>query len=143
MNKIKKIIVSSVVICLLGGIGIYKYIDTSHKKDFSISDVEWDGSTKWWTDNSSGNKYDIKFKSFDGKSVKKIASKKPNYAIKIGSKIESGNLNIKIYDGKKTLFNKNGALDETIRISNTDNKEVKIEITGKEAKDGYIKLKVM
>ncbi|ADF98762.1 conserved hypothetical protein [Clostridium botulinum F str. 230613] len=77
MNKIKKIIVSSVVICLLGGIGIYKYIDTSHKKDFSISDVEWDGSTKWWTDNSSGNKYDIKFKSFDGKSVKKIASKNP------------------------------------------------------------------
>ncbi|MCS4525257.1 hypothetical protein JTT07_19635 [Clostridium botulinum] len=28
------------VICLLGGIGIYKYIDTSHKKDLSISDVE-------------------------------------------------------------------------------------------------------
>ncbi|ACA54719.1 hypothetical protein FDC45_02240 [Clostridium botulinum] len=143
MNKIKKIIVSSVVICLLGGIGIYKYIDTSHKKDFSISDVEWNANAKLWTDNSSGNKYDIKFKLFDGKDVKKITSKEPNYAIKIDSNIESGNLNIKIYDDKKTLFNKNGTLDETIRISNTDNKEVKIEITGKEAKGGYVKLKAM
>ncbi|BAQ12970.1 hypothetical protein [Clostridium botulinum] len=143
MNKIKKIIVSSVVICLLGGIGIYKYIDTSHKKDLSISDVELNANAKWWTDNSSGNKYDVRFKSFDGKSVKKIASKKPNYAIKIDSKIKSGNLNIKIYDGKKALFNKNGTLDETITISNTDNKEVEIEITGKEAKDGHVKLKLM
>ncbi|MCS4466628.1 hypothetical protein JTS99_10620 [Clostridium botulinum] len=100
-------------------------------------------NAKWWTDNSSGNKYDVRFKSFDGKSVKKIASKKPNYAIKIDSKIKSGNLNIKIYDGKKALFNKNGTLDETITISNTDNKEVEIEITGKEAKDGYVKLKAM
>ncbi|MCS4454747.1 hypothetical protein JTT00_07145 [Clostridium botulinum] len=62
---------------MLGGIGIYKYIDTSHKKDLSISDVELNANAKWWTDNSSGNKYDVRFKSFDGKSVKKIASKNP------------------------------------------------------------------
>ncbi len=44
---------------------------------------------------------------------------------------------------KKHYLNKNGTLDETIRISNTDNKEMKIEIIGKEAKNGYVKLKAM
>ncbi|EHN15053.1 hypothetical protein [Clostridium sporogenes] len=143
MNKGKKVILLALVICLLGGIGIYKYLDTNYKNDFTISDVKWDGETRWWTENSSGNEYNIKFKHFNGKGVKKIASKKSSYDIKINSKIESGDLNIKIYDDQKTLFNKNGTLDETIRISNTDNKDVKIEITCKEAKGGYFKLKVM
>ncbi|ACQ53633.1 hypothetical protein EXN65_02135 [Clostridium botulinum] len=143
MSKGKKLILVGVVICLLGGIGIYKYLDTNYKNDFTISDVKWNGETRWWTENSNGNEYNIKFKYFNGKGVKKITSKKSSYDIKINSKIESGDLNIKIYDDKKILFNKNGTLDETIRISNTDDKDVKIEITGKEAKGGYVKLKAM
>ncbi len=131
------------VICLLSVIGIYKYLDTNYKNYFTISDVKWDGDARWWTENSGGNEYNIKFKHFNGKCIKKINFNKSNCDIKINSKTQSGDLNIKIYDSEKILFNKNGILDEIIKISNIHNKGVKIEITGKEAKSGYFKLKAM
>lgn len=139
----KKTILIAIIICLLGGFGVYKYIDISQGKNFTISEVEWDGEGKLWSDNTMGNKYNVRFGFFDGKHIKTIRSKKSSYDIKINSKIKDGDLNIKIYDGKKILFNKNGTLDETITISNSNNKDIKIEVTGEKAKSGYVKLKAM
>ena len=62
-------------------------------------------------------------------------------AMKIVSTDESGELKVKIYNDKKTLFEENGTTNNTMTILNEDSKNVRIEITGKNAK-GHIKIKL-
>jgi CYTH domain-containing protein len=73
--------------------------------------------------------------------LKEITSDKSTYSIKINSTAENGELKIKIYNDKKTLFEKYGTINKTIIISNNDSKNVRIEITGKKA-TGHIKIKL-
>ena len=90
---------------------------------------------------SQNSVYDIKFQLFDGTDLKEITSKKSTYIMKIISTDESGELKVKIYNDKKTLFEENGTTNNTMTILNEDSKNVRIEITGKNAK-GHIKIKL-
>ena len=141
MKKKGKIIIGCILICLVGIIGVYEYININQNNNFKISQVSWNGETKFWTDNTQNNMYDIKFQIFDGTDLKEITSDKSNYSMKIDSTAENGELKIKIYNDKKTLFEKNGTTNKTITILNSDSKNVRIEITGKKAK-GHIKIKL-
>ncbi|UZQ49942.1 hypothetical protein [Clostridium kluyveri] len=141
MEKKKRIIIGCILICLFCIIGVYGYVNIAQKNNFKISQVNWNGETKFWTDNTRNNVYDIKFQIFDGTDLKEITSNKSTYAMKIDSTVENGELKIKIYNDKKILFKKNGIINKTINISNDDSKNVKVEITGKSAK-GHIKIKL-
>ncbi|WP_454052166.1 hypothetical protein [Clostridium sp. Marseille-Q7071] len=136
MKNTKKGIV--ITICLLSLIGVYKYIDFNREDIFKIRDVDWKAETTLWTDNSKNNMYNIKFKVFDGTDTKEIITDKSAYDMKINTDVDKGELIIKIYNDKKILFEKSGLIDETIKISNEDNKNVKVEAIGKKAK-GNIK----
>ena len=70
-----------------------------------------------WTDNSEYNKYDINFGRLDGSDTKEILAKKSTYDMKINAEAVSGDLNLKIYNNNKVLFDKNGSINKTIKIS--------------------------
>lgn len=141
MKKKKKIIMGCVLICLFCIIGVYEYINMGKNDNFKISQVNWNGETKFWTDNTHNNIYDIKFQIFNGIDLKKITSDKSTYAMKIDSTVEDGKLKIRIYNDKKILFQQNGTTNKTVTISNDDSKNVKVEITGEKAK-GHIRIKL-
>lgn len=143
MTKKKKIISGCILICLFGIVGIYSYVNINQKNNFKISQVSWDAETaNWWTDNTQDNIYDVKFQVLEGTDLREISSLKSTYNMKIDSNIESGDLNIKIYNDNKILFEESGSVIETISISNNDSKNVRIETTGKKAK-GHIKIKLV
>ena len=141
MKKKKQLIIGCTLLCLICIIGVYEYVNINEKNNFKIGQVSWKGETKFWTDNTQNNMYDIKFQTFDGMDLKEITSDKLTYDMKVNSTGENGQLKIKIYNDKKVLFEKDGTMSETIKISNNDSKNVKIELTGKKAK-GHIKIKL-
>ena len=141
MKKKRKIIIGCILICLLCILGSYEYVNINQNNNFHINQVSWNGQTKMWTDNTKNGVYDIKFQLFDGTDLKEITSKKSTYIMKIISTDESGELKVKIYNDKKTLFEENGTTNNTMTILNEDSKNVRIEITGKNAK-GHIKIKL-
>jgi hypothetical protein len=141
MKKKGKIIIGFILICLLFIIGIYEYKNINQNNNFKISQDSLNGETKSWTDNTQNNMCDIKFQIFDGTDLKEITSDKSTYSMKIDSTAENGELKIKIYNDKKTLFEKYGTINKTITISNNNSKNVRIEITGKKA-TGHIKIKL-
>jgi len=141
MKKKGKIIIGCILICLLCIIGIYEYKNINQNNNFKISQDSLNGETKSWTNNTQNNMCDIKFQIFDGTDLKEITSDKSTYSMKIDSTAENGELKIKIYNDKKTLFEEYGTINKTITISNNDSKNVRIEITGKKA-TGHIKIKL-
>ncbi|MEW9095785.1 MAG: hypothetical protein AB2417_11955 [Clostridiaceae bacterium] len=158
MEKNKKIIIGITFAFLVCSLGAYRYINVNKnidekinfnvensfngKNSFNISQVDWTGQTKWWTDNTGNNLYDIKFEFFDGTDIKEIITENANYDMKIKSDVANGELNIKIYNGEKILFDKNGEIDDTITISNDGSKNVRIELTAKEA-EGHVKIELV
>lgn len=141
MKKKGKIIIGCILICLLCIIGIYEYKNINQNNNFKISQDSLNGETKSWTNITQNNMCDIKFQIFDGTDLKEITSDKSTYSMKIDSTAENGELKIKIYNDKKTLFEEYGTINKTITISNNDSKNVRIEITGKKA-TGHIKIKL-
>lgn len=137
MNK-KKIIIGITSLCLIGVIGFFMY--TNGQREFNIKQVSWNGEAILWTDNSSKNMYNIKFKKFTGTDLKKIESKKDSYTLDIDSKVESGEASIKVYNGNKALYEKTGSIKEKIDIESNEN--VKVELKCKDAK-ASIKMKIM
>lgn len=53
--------------------------------------------------------------------------------MKINSNIEKGNLNLKIYNDNKVLFEKNGSINEVVMVQKNDSRNLKIKITGKKS----------
>jgi hypothetical protein len=53
--------------------------------------------------------------------------------MKINSNIEKGNLNLKIYNDNKVLFEKNGSINEVVTVQKNDSRNLKIKITGKKS----------
>lgn len=141
MKRKGEIIIGCILICLLCIIGVYEYKNINQNNNFKINQDSLNGETKSWTDKTQNNMCDIKFEIFDGTDLKEITSDKSTYSIKINSTAENGELKIKIYNDKKTLFEKYGTINKTIIISNNDSKNVRIEITGKKA-TGHIKIKL-
>ncbi len=141
MTKKNKSIIGCILICLFGFMGVYYYVNNNQRNNFDISHVSGNTDTKMWTDNSQNNIYDIKFQVFDGTDLKEITSKKSTYNMNIDSNVDNGELNIKIYNDYKVLFEENDTTTKNIPISNDDNKNVRIEITGKKAK-GHIKIRL-
>ena len=141
MKKKKKIIMGCILICLFCIIGVYEYINMGKNNNFKISQINWNGETKFWTDNTHNNIYDIKFQIFDGIDLKKITSDKSTYVMKIDSTVEDGKLKIRIYNDKKIFFQQNGTTNKTVTISNENSENVKVEITGEKAK-GHIRIKL-
>jgi hypothetical protein len=141
MIKKNKTIIGCILICLFGFMGVYYYVNNNRENNFNISHVSGNADTKMWTDNSQNNIYDIKFQVFDGTDLKEITSKKSTYNMNIDSNVDNGELNIKIYNDDKVLFEENDTTTKIIPISNDDNKNVRIEITGKKAK-GHIKIRL-
>ncbi|WP_147566189.1 hypothetical protein [Clostridium tyrobutyricum] len=133
----KKVVVGIIAVIVLCGIGIYSYINITTKNNFKIKQLSWDGNGQLWTDNSKNNIYDIKFGNLNGSDTKEIISKKNAYKIKIKSNIEKGNLDLKIYNNSKVLFEKNGSINQTIKLGDSI-KDLKIKITGKNAKGSII-----
>ncbi|WP_333887053.1 hypothetical protein [Clostridium sp.] len=141
MKKKKKIIMGCILICLFCIIGVYEYINMGKNDNFKISQINWNGETKFWTDNTHNNIYDIKFQIFDGIDLKKITSDKSTYVMKIDSTVDDGKLKIRIYNDKKIFFQQNGTTNKTVTISNANSENVKVEITGEKAK-GHIRIKL-
>lgn len=139
MKRVRRSVFWLVIMCLLVCIGIYDYTIDKQRTNFNISDVSWHADAKFWTDNTANNIYDVKFQLLDGIDTRQISSKKANYTMKIDSSAEKGELNIKVYNDKKTLFEKSGNVNKTIQISGSDSKNVKVELTGKTAK-GHAKI---
>lgn len=137
-NRFVFVIILICVFCIPGAFG-YFYFST--KAAFCTSTVSWDGERKFWTDNSQYNICDIKFQLFEGSETKEINSKKSAYDIKINTTEESGELNIKVYNDEKVLFNERGSVSKTLSISKDDSKNVKILLTGKNAK-GHVNIKL-
>ncbi|MBU5483865.1 hypothetical protein KQI86_05950 [Clostridium sp. MSJ-11] len=158
MKKSKKIIIGIIFAFLVCSLEVYRYININknideknnfnvessfnEKSSFNISQVDWTGQAKWWTDNSGDDLYDIKFEFFDGTDIKEIITENANYDMKIKSDVGNGELNIKIYNGEKILFDKSGKIEDTVTISNNGSKNVRIELTAKEA-EGHVKIELM
>ena len=147
MRKDKKIILAVVFVCLLFVFGFYgcKTINEISKSyvvegsNFTISQIDGNAETTFWTDNTKNNVYDIKFQVFDGTDLKQITSEKSTYEMKINSTVDDGKLGIKIYNDKKVLLDTNDSIDKTISVSEDDSENIKIELTGKKAK-GHVKI---
>ncbi len=147
MRKGKKKILAVVFVCSLFLFGFYgcrtiseiskSYVDG--KNNFTISQIDGNAETTFWTDNTENNVYDIKFQVFDGTDLKEITSEKSTYEMKINSTVDNGELGIKIYNDKKVLLDTNDSIEKTISVSQEDSKNVKIELTGKKAK-GHVKI---
>ncbi|WP_125152015.1 hypothetical protein [Clostridium rectalis] len=134
MKKNKKFIIVITVLCLFLIVFTYKYSNYMEKSNFEISQLDWSGEGKFWADNSKFNNYNIKFQFFNGKDIKQITSHKSSYDMKINSKVKSGDLLVKIYNDQKTLYEEKSPINKTINISDKDNKNIKIELTGIKAK---------
>lgn len=132
----KKFIFAIIAIIIICGAGVYLYKDNVAKNNFQIVDCDDSSSGEeiLWTDNSKYNKYDIKFGTLNGSDTKKIISKKNTYDMKINANVESGDLNLKIYNGNKIIFQNKGSVSQTIKISEKDSKDLKVEINGSKAK---------
>jgi molecular chaperone DnaK (HSP70) len=104
MTKKNKAIIGCILICLFCFMGVYYYVNNNQENNFDISHVSGNADTKMWTDNSQNNIYDIKFQIFDGTDLKEITSKKSTYNMNIDSNVDNGELNIKIYNDDKVLF---------------------------------------
>lgn len=141
MKKRKIIIIAGMLICLFCVIGVYEYISVGRNSNFKISQLNWNGETKFWTDNTHKNVYDIKFQIFDGVDLKEITSGKSTYTMKIVSTVEEGDLKIKVYNDKNILFQQSGTTNKIFTVLNKDSKNVKVEITGKKAR-GRIKIEL-
>lgn len=138
----KKAIIGVIVIAIVCFIGVYSYTSVTAKNNFSIKQLSWDANGKGWTDNSKNNKYDVKFESLNGSDTKKIVSKKDTFNMKINSNIEDGNLNLKIYNDNRVIFEKDGSIGKkNIKVGKEDIKNLKVKITGKEAK-GHIVINI-
>ncbi len=142
MTKNKKIMFGIIFACLFYFVGVYGYKRINNKNSFTVTEVNWNAETKFWTENTKGNVYDIKFQVFDGTDLMQINSEKSIYDLNIDSSVGSGELNLKVYSNEKVLLDTNGSTNKTISISKGDSKNVKIELIGKNAK-GNIKIKLI
>ncbi|WP_315115990.1 hypothetical protein [uncultured Clostridium sp.] len=152
MKKNKKVIIGITFAFLVCSLGVYRYINLNKNIDekisfnrensFDIKQVDWTGYTKWWTDNSENDLYDIKFEFFDGMDLKEIVTESANYDMKIKSDVNNGELNLKIYNGEKVLFDEKGKIEDTITISNDGSKNIRVELTAKEA-EGHVKIELI
>ena len=129
MNK-KRIILSITALCLVGLLGIFLY--TNRRNELNIKQVSWNGEAILYTDNSSKNMYNIKFRKFTGTDLKEIESKKDSYTLDIDSKVESGKASIKVYNSDKVLYEKAGSIKEKIDVESSEN--VKVELKCDDAK---------
>jgi len=134
----KKVIIGIMSVAIVCVIGVYSYTNIIAKNNFQIKDLPGTGEEIMWTDNSEYNKYDINFGTLNGIDTKEIISKKSTYDMKINADAESGDLNLKIYNNNKVLFDENGSISKTITIDKNDSKNVKIQLTGKKAKGHVI-----
>ncbi len=58
--------------------------------------------------------------------------------MKINTDAISGDVNLKIYNNSKVLFDENGSINKTITIGKNDSMNVKIQLTGNKAKGHVI-----
>lgn len=134
----KKVIIGVISVAIVCVIAVYSYTNIIAKYNFQIKELAETGEETMWTDNSEYNRYDIKFGKLDGSDTKEIISRKSTYDMKINAEAVSGDLNLKIYNNNKVLFDKNGSINKTIKISKDDSKSVKVQLTGNKAKGHVI-----
>jgi hypothetical protein len=137
MEKVKIGIAFAILLCIIRVCG---YIRSIAKNNFKIRDLVGTGSGEelMWLDNSKYNKYDISFEALNGSDTKEIISKKSTYGMKINTDAISGDVNLKIYNNNKVLFDENGSINKTITIGRNDSINVKVQLTGNKAKGHVI-----
>ncbi|KHD35778.1 hypothetical protein NL50_12490 [Clostridium acetobutylicum] len=149
--KNKKVVISLIIIiCLLFlsiiSYLIFKYVkaaNNNHTNLTNIKNISQDIEGIMYTDNTSGNTYNVKFYYLDGKDIRNIKPKSSKCSIRILSKVKTGNLNLKLKKNNniildKTISNKSVNANTTLNVTGVDSNGINIEVTAKKAHNGIV-----
>lgn len=110
--------------------------DSSHK-EFQMKEIRYIGYEEYYSDLFKENTYNVEFKNFSALEKYELKSSAAVYNMKINSKVKKGNVNIKIYDGEKVIFNESNPVNKSVKIQNKANKSLKLQFTGVVAEGNF------
>jgi|GEM_PF-3476538 len=111
--------------------------DDSADKEFQMKEIGYVGYEEYYSDLFKENTYNVEFKNFSAVEKYDLKSSDAAYDIKINSNVKKGNVNIKIYDGEKVLFNQSNPVNKNVKIQNKANKSLKLQFTGLGAEGNF------
>lgn len=111
--------------------------NNSEDKEFQMKETGSIGYEEYYSDLFKEDTYNVEFKNFSAIEKYELKSSDAAYDIKINSNVKKGNVNIKIYDGEKVLFNQSNPVNKNVKIQNKANKSLKLQFTGVGAEGNF------